>query len=512
MFPVGPRALNVMGRRLLLAAAAAGLLLAAPGAAHAHPLGNFTINHYAGLTVTPGAIELDVVIDMAEIPTFQERLRIDADEDGHVADAEAAAAAPDECATLAGELDLRIDGRPVGLEARGASISFPSGLGGLSTLRLECAFLAPVPALAAGTRIEFRDDSHDERIGWREIVAAGRGVAVDTGGLPSSSASSRLAEYPEDMVARPLDVRSATMTVTSEPDGAADAPPGAAVAPPVDQGATGGAVPGGLSAAELPDIFRSEGLSPLVLIVSLVTALGLGAAHALTPGHGKTLMAAYLVGTRGRPLHAVGLGLAVSIAHTIGILALAAVVVGGQGLLPAEAVNRVAPVVAAVAIAAVGFWMLVGELGRRRRRPGARGDHAHVDEGTDEPHEHSHGGIRHSHLPPAGSTVSWRSLGALGLAGGLNPSTSALFILLVSIDVGRPAFGFVLVAVFGLGMALVMTGVGLAIVLARDRVDRLASRPSLDRLTNLAPLGAAALVLALGVYLTAQALAGAPAL
>jgi ABC-type nickel/cobalt efflux system permease component RcnA len=516
-----------MRRRLLLAAPLAGILLAVPAAALAHPLGNFTINHYAGLTVTPEAVQLDVVIDMAEIPTFQERIRIDADEDGYVSDGEAAAAAPADCVRLAGDLELVANGRAVALSATSSTLSFPSGLGGLSTLRLECGFVARIAPLTATTAIEFSDGSFAARIGWREIVVTGLGVAVDAGEIPSTSTSARLTDYPDDLIDEPLDVRSASILAT--PDA------GSGGAPPLEAGAdaavSAGAVPGGVASAEVPSVFRAADLTPLVLLVSIVTALGLGAVHALTPGHGKTLMAAYLVGTRGRPLHAVGLGLAVSVSHTIGILALAALVVGGQGLLPAEAVNRVAPVVAAVAIVAVGGWMLVGELRRRRDRRAAAHDHQHDREpaeshGLGGGHEHSHGGVRHghggvrhshggvrhSHLPPAGSTVTWRSLGALGLAGGLIPSTSALFILLVSIDVGRPAFGFVLVAVFGLGMALVMTGVGLAIVFARDRLEQLNRESTLARVTSVAPLGAAVLVLGFGVYLTAVAVGASPAL
>jgi len=122
--------------------------------------------------------------------------------------------------------------------------------------------------------------------------------------------------------------------------------------------------------------------------------------------------------------------------------------------------------------------------------------------------EHSHGGVAHSHLPPPGTTISWRSLFVLGLAGGLIPSTSALLILLGSIAAGRPAFGFVLVVAFGLGMALVMGGIGLALVLARGRLDRVAVGSPLGRASSFVPLAAAFLVFGLGIYLTIQAVAG----
>ncbi len=268
-----------------------------------------------------------------------------------------------------------------------------------------------------------------------------------------------------------------------------------------------GAVPGGV-AAELPTIFSVVDLTPLIIVLSLVTAFAFGAGHALTPGHGKTLMAAYLVGTRGTPLHAVGLGLSVAISHTIGILVLAALVVSAHGLLPPDVVARAAPVVSAVTIVAIGGWMLFREV-RRRRSDDHPADHEH-DHDPRHSEEHSHGGVRHSHLPAAGATIGWRGLFALGLAGGLIPSTSALFILLGSIVAGRPAFGFLLVVAFGLGMAAVMAAVGLAMVVARDRLDRLPSSSALGRVARNAPLAAAVVVLGFGAYLTLQALGGQP--
>jgi nickel/cobalt exporter len=512
-----------MGRRFLRAASLAVLCAAVPATVLAHPLGNFTINHYAGILVTPGEIRLDVVIDMAEIPTFQERQRIDADGDGDVTDAETAAAAPASCGAQSGFLRLTVDGVPSTLRATSASIVYPPGLGGLSTMRIECGYVSPLPSPAERQTVAFEDVSYPDRIGWREIVATSDGVTIDGGGLPTTSVSARLTSYPTDLVTQPVDVRSATIIVSPLP-GATSASPearpgsGTYVAP----GIAAGAVPGGVG-GELPPIFGEADLTPFVLLASIVTAFGLGAAHALTPGHGKTLMAAYLVGRRGAPLHAVGLGLSVSVSHTLGILVLAAVVVGAQGVLSPDAVQRIAPAVAAVTILGIGGWMLAREM---RRRIGLsrlaavhdddhghdqdHGGHEHSHEDEPAAGEHSHGGVRHSHLPATGSTISWRGLFVLGLAGGLIPSTSALIILLGSIVAGRPAFGFLLVVIFGLGMAAVMSGVGLAMVLARERLDRLPSGWRIGRLAQHAPLGAAALVFAFGLYLTAQAIGGRP--
>lgn len=527
-------------------------VLVLPALALAHPLGNFTINHYAGLRVEPDRVLLDVVIDQAEVPAFQTRLAFDADEDGLVSDDEADGERVVACTDLAGDLRLTNDGAELELQLTGAGVSFPMGAGGLQTLRLVCGFEATLPATLsadAPTRLAFTDASHEDRLGWREIVVVGSGTTVTVvgGSARDVSLSGRLTEYPKERLAQPLADRSVTLEIVlGGPVQAADAMPDAAALPrtgastptgaPAAMGeVAAAAIPGGID-GDVPSIFQTADVTPLVLLLSLATAGVLGAGHALTPGHGKTLIAAYLVGTRGTPLHALGLGLSVSVSHTVGILVLAAIVMGAADVLPPDVVVRGAPVVAALSILAIGAWMLAGELRRRRAAAaterahaeahahGQAHDHGHThdharDGGGPDGHgdghehgEHRHGGVTHTHLPPPGTSITWRSLFVLGLAGGLIPSTSALLILLGSIAAGRPAFGIVLVVAFGLGMAAVMAGVGLLVVVARDRSDRLAGRGALGRLRALVPLTAAILVFGFGLYLTTQALVGTPAL
>ena len=442
-------------------------------------------------------------------------------------------------------------------------------------MRLVCTYTAPLAAPLAGTTtIAFADASHQERIGWREITAQGSGVTIGAGSPPTASVSGRLTLYPTSMLTTPLDVRSGSFLVSpggpilppfAAPDATllpgaaplyssvsgATAGPAASAPPVAETSANGGAasVPGGVG-GDISGLLQTQDVTPLVLIGSILAAMVLGAGHAVTPGHGKTLMGAYLVGTRGTPLHAVALGLSVTVSHTLGIVVLAAIVIGFRGALPPETFNRLAPIASGLLVLGIGAWLLISQLRARRTAralaaahavaadggatshdhahgegahdhdadPGVAGAAAH-DHDAGEPDDadggagiHSHGGIRHSHLPAATGTLTWRSLFVLGLAGGIIPSTNALIILLATIATGRAVYGLVLVVAFGLGMAVVLGGVGLGLVLARDRLDRLPSRSSLGRFASYAPLMAGVVVFALGIYLTTQAVGVAPTL
>ncbi len=341
-------------RRAGLAAGAtlalAGLLLVAPAVA-AHPLGNFTINHFAAIRVAPDRVSLDVVIDRAEIPAFQEVQRLDTDGDGVLGAAETEAERAGACLRLAADLRLRLDDRPLALALVAAGLSTPPGAGGLPTMRLVCEYETALPSPIAGrASLHFEDRSFAERIGWREIVVLGDGVRVDgaPGPLDPSGAgvSNRLTNYPADLLSQPLDQRAARVDVTpggtalatwAAPDatsiGSAVTGSGSGTSGPVGESA--GAVPGGI-AEDLSAIIDVGDLGPLALLAALAVAFGLGVIHAVSPGHGKTIMAAYLVGGRGSTRQALGLGLAVAVSHTLGVLVLAGITLGASGLLPPE--------------------------------------------------------------------------------------------------------------------------------------------------------------------------------
>jgi len=562
-------------RRPLAAAllATAALLPLAAGIASAHPLGNFTINHYAGIRVEPDRILLDVVIDEAEIPAFQAAQALDADGSGALSAAELDAARVASCLRIGADLSLSVDGVPTALQLTAAGLSMPPGSGGLPTMRIVCQLTAPqrVPITSA-TTIVFTDAFEASRIGWREMSATGDRVTL-SGDAAAGSLTGRLTSYPSGLASAP-DVRTVNLRAVpggtqqapftapdatpvdavAVPSDVAVVPSAGAVAPPVTGGSpvaagpsvaavppAGAAVPGG--DVSIPPVLGQAPVTPWLALAALLAAVLLGAGHAVTPGHGKTLMAAYLVGTRGTPRHAVVLGLVVAVSHTLGILGLAAIVLGAETTLPPDVVVRAAPLIAALGIVAVGAWMLALEVRRWHRsrraaalagrnldhhhdRPGQHGhdhghdhsdahdhgdghDHSHASGHEEEQgHEHGRGPFRHSHAPASGTRVTRRGLVVLGLAGGLVPSANALLILLATVAAGRPAWGVVLVVAFGLGMAGVLSGVGLAFVYARGFLERAAGwRPA--RLGALLPATTAIAVLVFGLVLTSSALSAA---
>ena len=179
-----------------------------------------------------------------------------------------------------------------------------------------------------------------------------------------------------------------------------------------------------------------------MVLVSLLLAVFWGAAHALSPGHGKTIVSAYMVGSRGTPWHAALLGLITTATHTAGVFAL-----GGVTLLLSQWIvpDRLYPwldLTAGLMVVTVGAFVLA-----------ARARHAHA-------HRHEH---HHHHEHGQGGA---RSLVAVGVSGGLLPCPSALVVLLAAISLHRVAFGLLLVVAFSFGLAAAITGVGLVALVA----------------------------------------------
>ncbi|HUR16505.1 MAG TPA: hypothetical protein VMZ33_04425 [Candidatus Limnocylindrales bacterium] len=509
-----------------------GLML--PAAVSAHPLGNFTINRYNGLTVAPTWTHLDRVVDMAELPTVQARQEMDINRDGAVADEEAAAWATSACAAAPSSLTFSIGSKAAELLPAGVGLTFAPGQAGLQTLRLACTYVSEYSAIASAETLTFDDASYPNRVGWREIVIAGS--ATETGGAEAFAAGSsdRLHTYPADASGATRAQTSARFSVKPI-DGATAAQPIVDEAVPLGSPADAivhtstqtAAVPGGVSdlPAELGAILQAGDLSLPAMVLAFLVAGLVGAFHAVTPGHGKTLMAAYLVGTRGTSRHALALGLTVTVSHTIGVLALGAIVLVADAALPSERLLPILGLASGILVTLLGSVFLfqrvrtalherehVREQEREHARQHAQGhdhahDHAHAHDrgqGQEDAGWHSHGLVRHTHLPSTDGPLRTRNLIALGLVGGLVPSASAILILVGSIAAGRPALGMALTVAFGAGMALVLVGVGVMLVRARSLVERIPSA-RLGRALAYAPIVTAITFLVVGVAITVQA-------
>jgi nickel/cobalt transporter (NicO) family protein len=482
-----------------LALLAAAVLAGGAAPAAAHPLGNFTVNASSGLLVGPDRLVVDYVVDLAEIPAFQARQAIDGDHDGRVAAAEAASWRERECPRLAGGLRVTLDGLARPLAVTGSALRFPDGVGGLATLRLECALAAPLPARPGASDLAYADANHQGRVGWREITAAGDRATLDATDVPPVSPSNRLTAYPADRLGSPLDQRTATIRFRpGGPPWSSAAGPRSSVAadPP---GAGPGAVGrGGVDRATVAftALVGQRSGSAGFAVVALVLAVALGAAHALAPGHGKTVMAAYLVGLRGTVGQAATIGATVTLTHTAGVLVLGLVLSTTRAVAP----ERLYPWLglgSGLLLAAVGGALLARALTGRRHQ------HAQL---PPPPHHHGPGHHDHDHAGPAGRPPGRRGLVVLGLAGGLVPSPSAVVVLLGGIALGRAWFGVALVLAYGLGMAVTLTGIGLLLARFRAGVDRRLRLPDgslAARLAGLLPAATASVILLAGLAVAA---------
>jgi ABC-type nickel/cobalt efflux system permease component RcnA len=444
----------------MLAAASAALL--APGQSSAHPLGNFTVNRYAGIEVAGSSLYIRYALDLAEIPTYQLGAEV---------------RAPGYPARLARELELTIDGRRVPLRVLERRLATRPGAAGLKTLRLDIVY----EAARSGDELRFEDGAFAGRLGWREVTIAARdGARVLASDVPEGSESGALRDYPKDLLRSPLDVSRAVARL--DPGDSAGAPP------TIGRSAEAPAHDGG----RFEELIEQGDLSLGVLALSLLVAAFWGAAHALTPGHGKALVAAYLVGTRGTPRHAFLLGGTVTIAHTAGVFALGIVTLALSQFIVPEQLYPWLTLVSGLLVVGVGAAVLRQRL---RSRGHAHGDHHHD-------HGHHHGHDHHHHHDDG---LTSKGILGVGVAAGLLPCPSALVVLLSAIALHRVGLGLALIVAFSLGLAATITGIGLVAVYAR----RAFSRVSLDGpLVRALPALSAALILAVGVVITARALPG----
>ncbi len=499
-----------MCRRAAAVLLIAVFLAAGCATALAHPLGNFTINHFARISVGADQVSVRYVIDMAEIPTLQELQKASAKGDGEPSKAELDAYLEQVAAQYAKGLVLNIDGAIVPLEVVAKSISLPVGAGGLPTLRVECDMAGSVPASGNATtrRLRFEDTNHRERIGWREIVVVpAAGVSVFNSDAFGSGLTDELKAYPQDMLTAPLHESVADLSFTR---GAAP------------MGATSLRTRDGRAIAQtrdrLTELISVPELTPAIALLGLLVAMVLGALHAFSPGHGKTVVGAYLVGSRGTAKHAAFLGLTVTITHTLGVFALGLVTLFASQYIVPERLFPILSFISGAIVLAIGFSLFVRRLRialnpsidahthDEAHAPDEAHEYAHTHDGA-MPLVHSHGGSEHSHLPPGtdGSPITWRSLLALGISGGLLPCPSALVVLLSAIALHRVGYGMFLVVAFSIGLATTLTAIGLAFVYAGRWMKRPAGAAG-DKLVRVLPVLSAFVIGCAGAAICYEAL------
>ena len=435
--------------------------------ASAHPLDEYVQNTYIDPAPDRTTLELNLTPGVLVAPEMI--ALIDTDGDTEISETEGKAYAND----VLRYISLEVDDEPQPLTL--ASSQFPTPLdirAGLGTIRLQVA--AEGPADTPGEhQLYYRNDhqpvnskylvnafkkSSEVEIAQQDRERLQHAIRVDYVVTPEASATS------DDAVA------------ASTEDGGAD---------------VGTSVDVSDRTQWLASYLYENTLSPWLLVLVLGLSALLGGLHALTPGHGKTLVAAYLIGSRGTVRHAAALGGIVTFTHTASVIAV--------GLLALLVGQYILPDVLVPALE-VGAGLLVVALGARlvRVRWRTRGGHRHHDHG-----HHHHDDDNHHHLPKG--DVRPGDLLAMGVSGGLVPCPEALGVMLIAIGLGRIGLGLALIVAFSLGLAAVLIAIGILLVRCKSRwLDRLGKPGSAWQ--RLLPLASAVVVTLLGVGIVLKGL------
>jgi ABC-type nickel/cobalt efflux system permease component RcnA len=529
-------------------------------------LGNFTINQYCGLLVGDSNVNLRYTVVYGQLPALRELHAADADSDGVTTQAERDAYVGRLAPSLRDQLNLVVDGAPLPLRVTYWTTSLPTEQGGFS-LRVDIDLEGALPKNTAHGehKVEFANRNYAGRFGWQELaVQAIPSIKVFGTNAYSTSLTAGLTEAVAELPpSGPLSERTVQFAFThgALPSGAQLIQPRPGTAPSSAQGMRD--APGdeeGLSlqraTKHLVDLISARDVAPHVAILALLAAMLLGAVHAFSPGHGKTVVGAYLIGSRATARHALFLGATVTLTHTIGVFALGfATLVASEYVVP-ERLIPLLSLASGLLVLGMGIALVAQRWGAARRllgssrtqsatksrslgaiafRPVAKtaafgkpgrglalalvGGHAHDDLHHHEhshdhdaghshhgPLFHSHGGRVHSHLPPGtdGEAITWKSLLALGVSGGLVPCPSAMVLLLAAVSLNKTAYGLLLVLAFSIGLALTLVAVGLVFLYARNRIYR----PRADaRWPALVPLASAGAITLIGAALCYVALA-----
>ncbi|MDQ6929977.1 MAG: hypothetical protein M3126_04850 [Candidatus Eremiobacteraeota bacterium] len=482
--------------------------MACAAQASAHPLGNFTINHLAKVRAQAGTLRIHYVLDIAEIPTFQvmhER------SPGGIWNARIMQSwAQSEVAVVQNGLRVTSDGSPLLLRSLGAHARTRPGAGGLPILYWVDDFTSDLGS-AKTHAIAVADSVYaDRRIGWKDVVVA-----------PATEPTHELQVYPSALIGSPRTITSATFTVDAA--GVATNVKTDSTATPQQQSTTSI-----VSQTALSEMFLRADQGPLWIFITILAAFGFGALHAIEPGHGKALLAFTLVGARATNKQAAILAASLTFAHTIGVILLGVVLFFVTGFVP-ETIYPWITLVSGIAIAIIGGRALARYV--RGVQPFA---HAHAHEhphahAHDHPHDHhhdaadghshavghdhdhalaadtelshTHGGMAHSHVVPGTQPLNFGSAIWAAMSGGIAPCPAAIILLIAAVNSHRIGYGLMLIVIFGLGLASVLTGLGLAVVKGAAWI---ASNAKYERLVRFGPMASAVLISVIGSVLLGQ--------
>jgi ABC-type nickel/cobalt efflux system permease component RcnA len=537
----------MLAKRLGFVIALLWVLRLAP-AALAHPMGNFSVNHYSKITLEEKGIRVQYFIDLAEIPTYQEL------QQGNIS-----ASADDPAVTryvaLRGVefgrgLSLVLDGKQLPLHLVSSAVIFPPGAGGLPTMKMGFVYETAYPAHEAETQVSlhFADANYPGHSGWKEIIAVASSGSLVSSSVPATDRSAELTNYPTDLLSSPPQSLEASLQVKLPPLAIVRSAPMPSPAPikatvPADSGASldkpstanmiktehsrgvapersEAAMPPAAAVAHGPapiqlranqqqtprnkftELIQAQKLSPWFLFTAAFIAIGLGGLHALEPGHGKTIVAAYLVGSRGTARHAILLGMIVTASHTAGVFALGAITLYASRYIVPEQLYPWLGVLSGVTIAGLGCYMFL------RRLSGTATEHSHAPGSS-----HSHFFFSSRAADPdtiqvpseavRSKSVSMGQLFTLGITGGIIPCPAALIVLLSAFALHRIGLGFFLIVAFSVGLAAVLIGFGMLMVYARRFMTHLQMDGPLTK--KWLPLASSGFITVLGMGLAIQA-------
>ncbi len=465
----------------------------------AHPMGNFSVSHYAKIRINQKSIEIRYLIDMAEIPTFQEMRQFDIA--STAADPSTSRYLDKQAQLLKEGISLESDGQAVNLDTISRQMGFTDGAGGLPTMKTAFVFRGKLDATAGAHKLSYFDNNFSGRAGWKEIVVLGDGVAILDSSAPNVDRSQELTNYSSDALNSPPQQLSALVDYRTAPSApSARRLPRVTPSPSHPVTSTVAAPPIAAHQKNTPRsrftelISTQSKLSFWFLFSAALIAAGLGALHALEPGHGKTIVAAYLVGSRGTARHAVLLGIVVTAAHTAGVYLLGALTLYASRYIVPEQLYPWLGAISGLSVAGLGIFIFL------RHWTGEDGEHSHAPGDG-----HSHWFSRAENSKAVERALSLRELCMLGITGGIVPCPAALVVLLSAFSLHRIGFGLFLITAFSLGLAAVLVIVGLTMVYAKRAIStrvRAGSAP-----LRYLPFLSSAFMVALGVGITASALA-----